>query len=108
MNLLRFAHEAQVSPSLRGLEDSSGQQTDYHQLQSERTEFLQNEKTTEYARHESPPSLFSQVAPLFFPIDDATGLIAFPPEVKAFVFDFGARDSDNLRALERQRTQVSL
>jgi hypothetical protein len=95
-SLLRFAEEAQVSPSLRGMEDSSGQQTDY-------THQMQNEKTTEYARHESPPSLFSQVAPLFFPIDAATGLIAFPLEVKTVIFDIGARESDYLRALELRK-----
>jgi hypothetical protein len=73
-SLLPFADEAQVSPSLRGKEDSLAR--------------------------ESPPSLFSQVAPLFFPIDAETGLIAFPVEVKTVVFDIGARESDYLRALE--------
>jgi FkbM family methyltransferase len=66
---------------------------------------LQNEKTLEYASHGSSPSpsLFSQVAPLFFPIDAATGLIAFPVEVKTVVFDIGARESDYLKALEITR-----
>jgi FkbM family methyltransferase len=76
-SLLPFTDEAQVSPSLRGNEDSSAR--------------------------ESPPSLFSQVAPLFFPIDAETGLIAFPVEVKTVIFDIGARESDYLQALERTK-----
>lgn len=48
-------------------------------------------------------SLLHKFAPLIFPIDSATGLIAFPEEVTTVIIDVGVSSSDYLFSLERKK-----
>jgi FkbM family methyltransferase len=46
-------------------------------------------------------SLFSSIAPLYFPIEPTTGMIRLPKAVTTLAIDIGARESDYLKALEQ-------
>ena len=51
----------------------------------------------------STSSLFSRIAPLFFPIDPETNQIALPSTVTTIMIDVGARDSDYMAVLEKRQ-----